>query len=99
MECVLEDNTPSFPSALTDEASLVRNALVERGLETPMINTGLDRDEKYRRIRDAFRDITETLGLDLTDDSLCETPLRYYRWHGTGGLHPKRKAYRPFQDK
>ncbi|MFT6287070.1 MAG: GTP cyclohydrolase I [Alcanivorax sp.] len=76
MESVLEDNTLSFPSALSDEASLVRNALVERGLETPMINTGLDRDEKYQRIRDAFKGISETLGLDLTDDSLRDTPHR-----------------------
>ena len=61
---------------LTEEARIVREALVTRGLETPMIDTGLSRDEKYRRIRDNFRNITETLGLDLTDDSLCETPHR-----------------------
>lgn len=61
---------------LSEEARIVREALVARGLETPMIDTGLSRDEKYRRIRDNFRNITETLGLDLTDDSLCETPHR-----------------------
>lgn len=61
---------------LSDEARTVRAALVARGLETPMIETGLSRDEKYQRIRDSFRHITETLGLDLSDDSLCETPHR-----------------------
>ena len=76
MEPVLAENTLTFPSALSEEARLVRNALIERGLETPLIHTGLGRDEKYERISEAFREITETLGLDLTDDSLCETPHR-----------------------
>ena len=34
MESVLAENTLTFPSALSEEARLVRNALVERGLET-----------------------------------------------------------------
>lgn len=55
---------------------MVRQALIERGLETPLVANGLDRDQKYARIRDAFTDITQTLGLDLRDDSLCETPHR-----------------------
>ena len=58
------------------EANLVRNALIARGLETPMIENGLTRDEKYARIRASFTDIVTTLGLDLTDDSLAETPHR-----------------------
>ena len=62
--------------AISPEARLVRDALVERGLETPMIMNGLSRDEKYQRIRGSFKDIAETLGLDLTDDSLQETPHR-----------------------
>jgi GTP cyclohydrolase I len=58
------------------EASQVRNALIERGLETPLIHDTLDRDTKYQRIKKSFADIATTLGLDLTDDSLCETPHR-----------------------
>jgi len=58
------------------EADLVRNALIERGLETPLLPHQFERDEKYRRIRDSFVDIARTLGLDLSDDSLCETPHR-----------------------
>ena len=41
-----------------------------------MIETGLTRDEKYDRIKDAMTDVVTTLGLDLTDDSLSETPHR-----------------------
>lgn len=58
------------------EAELVRQALLEHGLETPQLPHQLDRDEKYRRIKQSFTDIARTLGLDLGDDSLCETPHR-----------------------
>lgn len=58
------------------EAQLVRNALLEKGLETPMIENSLSRDEKYQRIKTAMTDVVQTLGLDLTDDSLEETPHR-----------------------
>jgi GTP cyclohydrolase I len=61
---------------VSPEAARVREALRDRGLETPLIETGLDRDEKYERIRDSFVTIAETLGLDLRDDSLQETPHR-----------------------
>ncbi|MEN1727652.1 MAG: GTP cyclohydrolase I FolE [Pseudomonadota bacterium] len=61
---------------LSDEARLVRDTLVEHGLETPMIDNGLSADEKYHRIEGLMRDVVETLGLDLTDDSLAETPHR-----------------------
>jgi len=76
MESSVAEKMLTFPTQWSPEAILVRDALVERGLETPMIQTGLSRDEKYRRISAAFTDITRTLGLDLTDDSLCETPHR-----------------------
>ena len=76
MEAVLAEQQRMAPSPVTEEAELVRRALVERGLETPLIPTGLSRDEKYLRIKQSFTDITRTLGLDLRDDSLCETPHR-----------------------
>jgi GTP cyclohydrolase I len=63
-------------SPYSDEALQVRNALIEQGLETPLINDMLDRDTKYQRIKQSFTDIATTLGLDLTNDSLCETPHR-----------------------
>jgi GTP cyclohydrolase I len=64
--------TPGYSA----EAIQVRHALLERGLETPLINDRLDRDTKYQRIKQSFADIATTLGLDLNDDSLCETPHR-----------------------
>ena len=60
----------------SNEANMVRHALLEHGLETPLLPQRYSRDEKYDRIKRAFTDIVETLGLDLGDDSLCETPHR-----------------------
>jgi GTP cyclohydrolase I len=65
-----------LPGDCSPEAKLVKAALVEQGLETPMIENGLTRDEKYSRIRESMKNIVETLGLDLQDDSLTETPHR-----------------------
>ena len=65
-----------FQSNLSLEAQLVRNALIEKGLETPMSGIKLSRDEKYTRIRDAMIQVATALGLDLKDDSLQETPHR-----------------------
>jgi len=60
----------------SQEAILVRDALIEHGLETPMIETGLSEQQKYERIRELMTGVIETLGLDLADDSLAETPHR-----------------------
>ncbi|MES9999830.1 MAG: GTP cyclohydrolase I FolE [Candidatus Thiodiazotropha lotti] len=61
---------------ISDEAALVRDALIEHGLETPMFDNGLSQDQKYDRIRDLMSEVMQTLGLDLSDDSLNETPHR-----------------------
>jgi GTP cyclohydrolase I len=61
---------------LSPEANAVRQALLERGLETPLLPSGLSTEQRYDRIRSAFEDIMEALGLDLSDDSLVETPHR-----------------------
>jgi GTP cyclohydrolase I len=63
-------------SELSREALLVRETLVRQGLETPMIETGLSAEERYDRIKGLMADVVETLGLDLSDDSLAETPHR-----------------------
>ncbi len=68
--------TTKLPGSLSEEAIAVRGALLERGLETPMVVNNLSRDQKYDRIRESFENIMNTLGLDLTDDSLEETPHR-----------------------
>lgn len=61
---------------ISAEATLVRNALVAHGLETPLVENGLSRDEKYQRIQGLMTEVVQTLGLDLNDDSLSETPHR-----------------------
>ncbi|MCH8538555.1 MAG: GTP cyclohydrolase I FolE [Alkalimonas sp.] len=61
---------------LSEEAIRVRSALEAKGLETPMLETGLTRDEKYQKISALMSQVVQTLGLDLADDSLAETPHR-----------------------
>jgi len=62
--------------AISAEALLVKRALESKGLETPMIENGLSNEEKRLKIKAAMKDVMETLGLDLTDDSLQDTPNR-----------------------
>jgi len=71
-----DNNTYLLPGNCSPEAELVKAALVARNLETPMIDNGLSRDEKYDQIKSSMEDIVTTLGLDLRDDSLTETPHR-----------------------
>jgi GTP cyclohydrolase I len=55
----------------------VRQHLVAIGLETPMTDlVHVSQEKKIKKIEKHFREIMETLGLDLTDDSLEETPIR-----------------------
>jgi GTP cyclohydrolase I len=54
----------------------VHEHLVNCGVETPMKPNSLSRVEKIDIIEKKFRDIMETLGLDLSDDSLVDTPKR-----------------------
>lgn len=61
---------------LSNEAAAVREALVHQGLETPMVDNGLSNDQKRERITGLMAEVAGTLGLDLTDDSLMETPAR-----------------------
>ena len=61
---------------LSLEAALVRDTLLAQGLETPMIENGLNNEQKYDRIKDLMTEVMNTLGLDLSDDSLAETPHR-----------------------
>ncbi|WMS87158.1 GTP cyclohydrolase I FolE [Pleionea litopenaei] len=63
-------------SPISEEARQVREALIKRGLETPLVANPLTRDQKYDRIRVAMSDVMDALGLDTNDDSLTETPHR-----------------------
>ena len=64
---------------LSPEAILVRNALIEHGLETPWHDNGLSSEEKKEIIQEHMSSIMQTLGLDLSDDSLSQTPHRVAR--------------------
>ena len=76
---------PASPSLQSDsdnlqglrpEAIKVMRALRDRGLETPMVANGLTADEKQARLQTHFTEVLNILGLDLTDDSLVDTPRR-----------------------
>ena len=55
----------------------VHEHLLSVGLETPTTNQVLaDSEEKIKQITPLFTQIMDTLGLDLTDDSLVDTPKR-----------------------
>lgn len=54
----------------------VHEHLVKCGVETPVTPNNLTRGDKIDIIESKFRDIMETLGLDLNDDSLMDTPKR-----------------------
>ncbi len=76
MSANLARRTTEMPSLLTAEADRVRRALLARGLETPLLSQQYGSEEKFQRIKKSFTEIARTLGLDLTDDSLSETPHR-----------------------
>ena len=59
-----------------DLGKKVHEHLVSVGVETPVINNGLSSTEKIDKIQDNFSQILDTLGLDLRDDSLINSPKR-----------------------
>lgn len=63
-------------TTLSNEAVLVRDALIKRGLETPMRQNNISTSDKKSQIEQHMKAVMELLGLDLTDDSLMETPHR-----------------------
>ena len=54
----------------------VHEHLVRCGVETPVVDNGLDRQTKIDLIENNFKDIMGIMGLDLEDDSLQDTPKR-----------------------
>lgn len=55
----------------------VHEHLVKMGVETPTITNKHSRTDKIDIIEKKFADIMNVLGLDLSDDSLMETPKRW----------------------
>lgn len=67
--------------------------ILENVRPTPMLHNGLSNEEKIKTITHKFSEIMETLGLDLEDDSLRETPHRVAKMYVNevfGGLDPKK---------
>lgn len=61
---------------LSNEAKLVQTALIERQLENPYIESALSNQQKIEKITGLMNQVMQTLALDLTDDSLSDTPKR-----------------------
>lgn len=78
------------------EIEQIGNNHLSMGLETPLRLDAFakDDDEKIRTIQYHFEKIMETLGLDLSDDSLSGTPYRVAKMYIKElfyGLDPKNK--------
>jgi GTP cyclohydrolase I len=58
------------------EAQKVQQVLIDRGLETPLKAVTMTQEQKLERIKGLMTEVVSTLGLDLSDDSLAETPHR-----------------------
>ena len=54
----------------------VRKYLISKGVETPIVDINLGREEKVDLIRANMKTIIEVLGLDTTDDSISGTAER-----------------------
>jgi len=68
----------SFNKTKTDPVlgQKVHEHLVKMGVETPIIENNLSRTVKINIIETKVHDIMTTLGLDLSDDSLMDSPKR-----------------------
>ncbi|MDF0535577.1 GTP cyclohydrolase I FolE [Shewanella sp. A32] len=62
--------------ALSEAAKTVQATLIEKGLETPMVPCDLSNGERKAKIEGHVREILQLMSLDLTDDSLADTPKR-----------------------
>jgi len=54
----------------------IHQHLVRQGVETPMVTSGINTKEKIEDIANHFTHIMSLLGMDLTDDSMSESPVR-----------------------
>lgn len=64
------------PVVTIDNDSLESVEILRNVLPSPTIINNLTAEEKIQKIAKNFSEILETLGLDLSDDSLKETPRR-----------------------
>ncbi len=89
-------NTSSTCSNNGSSAELIGDNHIATSIETPMRDDAfeLSDEEKMEIIEDKFKDIMQTLGLDLSDDSLSGTPHRVAKMYVQeifNGLNPVNK--------
>jgi GTP cyclohydrolase I len=75
---VRKDTNMSYNKTKTDPVlgKAVHEYLVKCGVETPTVPNDIDRKDKIEQIESYFTEIMKVMGLDLSDDSLIETPKR-----------------------
>ncbi|MGZ6290544.1 MAG: GTP cyclohydrolase I, partial [Bdellovibrionota bacterium] len=59
------------------------NCILSNVRASPWKDNGLTDEQKIAKITENFREIMETLGMDLTDDSLKESPSRVAKMYVT----------------
>ena len=84
----------SYQKTKVDDSlgSEIESHLRSLGVSTPTIPTTTTRQQKIDIVEENVRSILETLGLDLTDDSLMDTPKRVAKMYVNEifwGLDPK----------
>ena len=89
---IVENRNPSFP------ADDFGHDHLSASQQTPLRPDAfaLSDEEKIRIIEGHFAGIMHTLGLDMTDDSLCSTPLRVAKMYvneAFSGLNPENRPY------
>ncbi|PMG28861.1 GTP cyclohydrolase I FolE [Shewanella sp. 10N.286.52.C2] len=62
--------------ALSEAALKVKAALTEQGLETPMLPQTRTAEERKEKIEHHMKEVLTLMALDLSDDSLMDTPRR-----------------------
>lgn len=81
------------PTKIDSELGMrVYKYLIDKGVQTPIELNGLSDQDKIERIKASFTDIMKTLWLDLSDDSLKDTPSRLAKMYINEifwGLQPK----------
>ncbi|MFS4457661.1 GTP cyclohydrolase I FolE [Bdellovibrio sp. HCB2-146] len=84
-------SSPKVVKKASDEIVLSTKSILDNVRPTPMKHNGLSNEDKIQIISEKFTEIMETLGLDLEDDSLSDTPRRVAKMYVNevfGGLDP-----------
>lgn len=93
MNKLLKGNKISLSELTADE---IGDEHISTGIDTPMLSTAFEisDEEKIKKIEFHFKEIMETMGLDLNDDSLKGTPHRVAKMYIQeifSGLNPANK--------